>query len=975
MPWRKWDLTEWNGVLLRYFFYSRSESDTGPILQLVVTAEEFARAAGEKECLAAEVSRGFLDVMCTKLASSGLLLGSDALETARPWLKHQNNEPPFVSHLILTCFIASDISEERAAEGNFRRRLDNLLGCQKSGHALKALPPLWKHLASWLGQASQRQRGSRELILPEVGWYTIIGIPLLLSFPPRSDELRLVELLDREGLLDQEPPVRIVLALLEKSIFTFGKRFRQAFGEFRSAYRQRSLGIEFSPFWSAIRGAALSGNRKAGVERGIATLMMEDDPDDEGHFRLAVLIDEKAITKLPSPLLPRPLDEPLHGCPYVLTKQDYKGSENIDEATRWVLGGAQLPWRVLARASQEGVLLFTEDDEGAFLNPTLPESGRSVNVLIRNDLSVHFVEALCAVNAPYRALESNYLGWLEVRAVKSADLLRVDFASVKKLASIRCLQTTLAPAIIHLRGGLRLESRAWLSVRGFLPVVSVRGASKVILQGSRPESGAELLQLERQSHSDDVWCFPAPASPREGEYQLSAQTRLGSTRASLVFRDTIWQIDYREPQLGTWMTESISGDVVDVAGPLTTGVGSAEAPSWLSPVHIDPNPQQERSAHERDCVERFIHVVAAISLRRRGISEQLILDIISKIFSSENCSRWDILRSWEEVGALCRLISRKWRSTAYFPIQPRLVAYRTSAGAHATLLGLAPPAIRLEVLASARQVGVQANLDWAAASAVTPPLLRLQADGVEKFAEISASAGLADVEWLQPPEHLLRPVTAVLASQPGSAPKNYDVFRHWSWNHLQFLSGPGPAGAAVSLDWMRRPDAPDYYLVRREDNVLWWGRSRVWAFCASGEACGKQLFSEHDGNLDCIRPGQINLPVGLARMSVALGAPPPGPIPSAGVYRYGLPSGLHRIVVTRLWPRVSRCDSETASRLRWLEAAARSNPKGPTVALPANVRTALRMLDFPAAERLASRPRIALALMPLLLGLTRQLHT
>jgi hypothetical protein len=158
-PWAEWDVSGWNRVLLRHFFFARTDADPGPIAQLVVAPEEFARAIGEVEGIGGELRDAFLAAMRKRILRSGLLIGRDAKESRGSWCEKDETDPPFVAHLLLTCLLASDISGERAAQGNFRKRLDQLFDREGSNHALEELPPLWSSLSCWLDEPTQQRRG------------------------------------------------------------------------------------------------------------------------------------------------------------------------------------------------------------------------------------------------------------------------------------------------------------------------------------------------------------------------------------------------------------------------------------------------------------------------------------------------------------------------------------------------------------------------------------------------------------------------------------------------------------------------------------------------------------------------------------------------------------------------------------------------------------------------------------------------
>jgi hypothetical protein len=175
---------------------------------------------------------------------------------------------------------------------------------------------------------------------------------------------------------------------------------------------------------------------------------------------------------------------------------------------------------------------------------------------------------------------------------------------------------------------------------------------------------------------------------------------------------------------------------------------------------------------------------------------------------------------------------------------------------------------------------------------------------------------------------------------------------------------------------MRRPDAPDYYLLRRFADVFWWGRSRVLSILLFGAACDRQLVSNtNEGALDCARPGIANLPASIARMAVAFGAPAPGPRSDARQYRYSLPDRWLRLeIITGLWPGAAGAsDLSVLPNVAWIEAAIRSRRGRRAVAMPSAIRSALAGSKSSEIARLSTVRRIPVELLPLLVDLARRL--
>jgi|ERR1035437_40846 hypothetical protein len=129
-----WHLSDWNEALLRRFFTAPS-GESGPISRLYVTAEELKRAVGST-LSADQVRDSFISMLRTTIR--GRSLGKDADGRASNWDSSKPTAPPFLAHLLFTCMIANDLSEELQDLGNYRLRLTRALG-SGTNHGLERL--------------------------------------------------------------------------------------------------------------------------------------------------------------------------------------------------------------------------------------------------------------------------------------------------------------------------------------------------------------------------------------------------------------------------------------------------------------------------------------------------------------------------------------------------------------------------------------------------------------------------------------------------------------------------------------------------------------------------------------------------------------------------------------------------------------------------------------------------------------------
>src|SRR5262245_508965 len=120
--WRSWRLQQWNEHLLAHFFGRRDEGDL-PVVALLATPEELARATRDRSSDPSEVRDVFVGSVREAITHSGSLLDDASNYQGWPDPPPLDRVPRFVSHLIFTCIAASESSEALASEGSYLQRL------------------------------------------------------------------------------------------------------------------------------------------------------------------------------------------------------------------------------------------------------------------------------------------------------------------------------------------------------------------------------------------------------------------------------------------------------------------------------------------------------------------------------------------------------------------------------------------------------------------------------------------------------------------------------------------------------------------------------------------------------------------------------------------------------------------------------------------------------------------------------------
>lgn len=307
----------------------------------------------------------------------------------------------------------------------------------------------------------------------------------------------------------------------------------------------------------------------------------------------------------------------------------------------------------------------------------------------------------------------------------------------------------------------------------------------------------------------------------------------------------------------------------------------------------------------------FESLIAALACRKQGLSESEFHEYVQRLFGLHDYARrWDVMRAWEEVGALDRALYMRFNSRRLFAVRPHLVRFRTGRLWMGTLLGLSTQATRERVTAAAQQLGVYVE-PRRSHSSLVPTLLALHTERPEAFEELERRAALGPTRWLRPLDTSLTSLAGATAPN-GPGPLNYPLNGTWSPELRHFEVGKqhvGPHG--VRVEWFRRMDAPDYYAVRGGELAPFWTYSRNLALLAALQRTGELPFAV-DGGVALVRSPSatpVYLPVVVARIVAALGAVAPGPEDGAqATYRYNFPTAqLRARVVQRLGVPVTPC--------------------------------------------------------------------
>lgn len=736
--WKAWPLQSWNERLLRHFFRN-TDAHPSPVVVLLVTAEELARATGDAEPEASEVRDAFVEAVRAGIRRSKSLL-QDASDYEGwpgppPWESH----PRFVAHLLFTCIAASESSDELGDEGSFISRLRDLTGDQLPEHSLQILPRLWEHLAAWLKANEGR---FRPLILPNPGSLTRIGYTVRLAFPDRRDQRHLSELLDRAGLSGHEPPIGRVLSLVASERGRFRRSFLVAFDDFRRLFEgspgRAAPELGEHRFWAAVREAALRGRGRTGsCDATVRFNVLANERGDA--LALLVVADEvpEGVTvashELPWKygdwrfgLLPKGVEAP---------GQD-ELAEQLDRVVRDVLGGLlRVPG--VSNLVEQGLLPFVVAPHGLLELAVPDQLDEVVIALVRKDLVADLLRL--TGNDAGSVQPSPYEGWVELRAPRLR-MLAVSEVEGTSLERTWFLQECVTSISLRFVAGIRVDD-GWLGVREVLPRVVAPGASRVRLETA--EGGFALDETGQHEWS-------LPSRDLAGEYTLAVATGNGEERRTVRFHAAPASEAFKpasDPD--AWIVEEVGG----------TGTLSAAIPFG------DQVPTE-------DC-ERLCERVALLGrdvgvfVERPDVAAWKITHFAGSYYGARGSMRDDDAMPTQQVAnAHAR---RRWRkmlfeavphwSDAEFAAARRRVKGGASTHVHLPLIQLeqsvpaiaspklAAPSDAAERLASvvAGRAASRAGIDWSEWSQLATRVLGIDGSLLEPVTRAWMEAGLVDV--------------------------------------------------------------------------------------------------------------------------------------------------------------------------------------------------------------------------------------
>ncbi|MDR6710177.1 hypothetical protein J2X73_004582 [Novosphingobium sp. 1748] len=277
-------LHDWEQVLTQALLHA-SGGDSDAIRSFEITPETLAMYCGLGTEYAIQAEAAFKRA----LRADVNLMWCLQRGTYRAPTNEQSNRMAMLALSLLVDSLLDGIYEEK---GQYRAKLSEWLGIDRSFMDLRGIATMWKELVAWLDERVAAGAPFRRLILPTipVSW-THIGYTRYLSFPTKRDIRLLTKQIGRNSGAGTDP-ASLVLQLdpvIRSSVASYG--LKAAFEDFRTALRSGAASVDHR-FWRLVMRAREQAGHAAPA---ISSLVMEFDEYGGRRFRVGRAVGAKAL--------------------------------------------------------------------------------------------------------------------------------------------------------------------------------------------------------------------------------------------------------------------------------------------------------------------------------------------------------------------------------------------------------------------------------------------------------------------------------------------------------------------------------------------------------------------------------------------------------------------------------------------------------------------------------------------------------
>lgn len=311
--------------------------------------------------------------------------------------------------------------------------------------------------------------------------------------------------------------------------------------------------------------------------------------------------------------------------------------------------------------------------------------------------------------------------------------------------------------------------------------------------------------------------------------------------------------------------------------------------------HIDDFPEspprQSQFAVDRHSSLHKVETVLATLFRRRnkgaslGELRQLFVELLHLDKRQSQEMVWDLIRSWNEIGAIDYLCSNTYWTRAFYGVAPRLHLYSEGTKTAGVLVGLVSDTLRDRIHKNLPS-SIEQTTTGRSASPLVPGLARYTSTDVEAYAALAAKVGLAPARWLGKLDSWIHPVENTFSTFDAS---NTDAT---PYSYVDWRTGQGASEAldSIQVARIRRPRNQEFYRVSVDGQPRWQSNLRSWAIWCARRYANEPSFRFPEDRLE-IRSlvRGVYLPLSTARLLAFLGPASPGPVHDSGSYRHVYP--------------------------------------------------------------------------------------
>ena len=200
------------------------------------------------------------------------------------WKVPSDEQPNCMALLALTLLVDSLLDGVYVNKGQYRAKLAEWLGIERSFMDLRGIATMWAELVAWLDQRVAAGAPFRRLILPDipVSW-TQIGYTRYLSFPTKRDIRLLTKAIGCSSGASLDPAKLIYQLDPIVQSATASHGLKAAFKDFRNALRSGAASVDHR-FW---RLATRVRDQVGQAAPAVGSLVMDFDEDGLRRFHVA----------------------------------------------------------------------------------------------------------------------------------------------------------------------------------------------------------------------------------------------------------------------------------------------------------------------------------------------------------------------------------------------------------------------------------------------------------------------------------------------------------------------------------------------------------------------------------------------------------------------------------------------------------------------------------------------------------------